>query len=167
MLISEITTPNVGDLTQKISEETGIKASVIESLLTAHNGDWFLMEAEPIKNRIAVLVSPLFQQTVSDKAKQYPQLQDRVTAFIQAKIINPGMSVGTHDKFFAPNGFFATAIPKVRHAHIFHNVIIVYTLNNNQLRLYGVYNHDDLGIGMPGNRRLQKQKAKELSNLRF
>ena len=170
MLISEITTPNIGHLTTLISEQTGFDATVIESVLAQHySGNWTLMEAkpQPATNRIAVLVSPIFQQSVDAHAAQLPDLMSKIADFIKAKQENPNKPFGTHDYFMLPDGIYGRSIPKIRHAHIYHNVIIMYTLTQNQLKLFGTWTHKELGISTPANFKLQKQKAKELSNLRF
>jgi hypothetical protein len=61
-------------------------------------------------------------------------------------------------------------IQGLKHAHLTHDIMIVYTLggrNPIEFKLYGVFSHDELGIGQPANDKRQKSAAKRMANQAF
>lgn len=57
----------------------------------------------------------------------------------------------------------------IRHAHLTHDISILYTISGNNpkiITLYGVFTHDEIGTGSGGgNKRVQQQTAKRVANL--
>ena len=66
---------------------------------------------------------------------------------------------GDSDKKFRSGGKFDQQLPNLSHAHLTHNLSLVYFLDRETqtLRLYGIYSHDDLGTGNPPNTNRQIQ----------
>lgn len=91
---------------------------------------------------------------------QYP-----VNGSIPGKM--PGF--GDSDKKFRSGGNFDNRMPNISHAHLTHNLSIVYYLDRdtNTLRLYGVYSHDNIGTGNPPNINRQQQMATRWTNMKF
>ena len=87
--------------------------------------------------------------------------------FLTAKRQNPNMPYGANDKPFIAGGKFSTKIPKLAHAHITHDISIVYRVVGNTIYLYGFYSHDDLGTGSPVNRNKQDSMATKFSQMNF
>jgi hypothetical protein len=113
--------------------------------------------------------SDLFKSTYIEKSRN-PQIAKKFDDFIRSKTLNPVAPYGSSDKPFRGNGFFTSAIPKLRHAHITHDVSIIYLIsgfNPTQIRLYGLFSHDEMGTGQPQNIKKQKSLAKQLSNQIF
>jgi hypothetical protein len=76
-----------------------------------------------------------------------------------------GQGFGNSDKRFISGKIFNTAVPDISHAHLTHNISIVYKIEDNVLYLFGVYTHDDLGTGQPPNINKQKGKAASFANM--
>jgi hypothetical protein len=87
--------------------------------------------------------------------------------FMEIKRKNPNTPFGASDKPFVPNGKYGTAVPGLRHAHITHDLSIVYKVEGNNIYLYGFYTHDDLGTGNPANKRKQDSMADRFRNATF
>jgi hypothetical protein len=112
----------------------------------------------------------LYLETFAGKAVQYPVIGQKVNEFITSKSQNPLAQYGSSDKPFLGKGNFGTVIPGLKHAHLTHDIMIVYTLggrNPIEFRLYGVFSHDELGIGQPANKKRQKSAAKRMANQNF
>lgn len=87
--------------------------------------------------------------------------------FIEVKRKNPNAPYGSSDKAFAANGNYGSAIPGLRHAHITHDLSIVYRVDGKNIYLYGFYTHDELGTGNPANMRKQASMADRFKNATF
>jgi hypothetical protein len=76
---------------------------------------------------------------------------------------------GDSDKKFRSGGKFDSQLPNLSHAHLTHNLSIVYYLDRETqtLRLYGIYSHDDLGTGNPPNTNRQIQMGQRFANMKF
>lgn len=76
---------------------------------------------------------------------------------------------GDSDKKFRSGRNFDMRLPNISHAHLTHNLSIVYYVDRetNTLRLYGIYSHDDIGTGTPPNMNRQQQMATRWANMRF
>ncbi len=112
---------------------------------------------------------------------RYPDQKDRLKkqlgAFIKWKNEHPVNGsipgkmpgFGDSDKKFRSGGNFDNRMPNIAHAHLTHNLSIVYYVDRetNTLRLYGVYSHDDIGTGSPPNINRQQQMATRWTNMRF
>jgi hypothetical protein len=87
--------------------------------------------------------------------------------FMEVKRKNPNTPFGSSDKPFVPNGKYGTAVPGLRHAHITHDLSIVYKVDGTDIYLYGFYTHADLGTGNPANLRKQDSMADRFRNATF
>lgn len=93
-----------------------------------------------------------------------------VKDFRQFKSANPLAAYGKSDKSSASDGNFNQEVPKIRHAHLTHDVSIWYTIsgkNPNIIRLYGVFSHDESGTGQPPARNVQRKLAKKMAKQQF
>ena len=87
--------------------------------------------------------------------------------FMDVKRTNPNTPYGSSDKPFAANGNYGSAVPGLRHAHITHDLSIVYRVDGRNIYLYGFYTHDELGTGNPANMRKQASMADRFKNATF
>jgi hypothetical protein len=136
--------------------------------------DIFITEGKqpnlPTKRKVYVITSNLFNETFDKKKRQYPFIQQKLNEFLATKQSNPLDLYGSSDRSFSPGGFFANSVPKLRHAHLSHDISIFYTVTGADpvyIRLYGLFTHDESGIGTPPNRKIQKTVATKLSNQNF
>lgn len=107
---------------------------------------------------------PLYKETYLLRIKPYPQLRSKLRDFMDTKRQNPLQSFGGSDKSFKPGFVYFQAIPGIRHAHLTHDLSIVYKVGeNNEIWLYGIFTHDDLGTGTPGNIKKQKSLSSKLA----
>ena len=112
----------------------------------------------------------LYKETLVDKARAYPVIGQKMQEFRKFKSENPLQQYGATDKPFAGKGNFGTVISGLRHAHLTHDIMIVYTIsgrNPTVFNLYGIFSHDELGIGQPPNVKRQKAQAKRMTNQQF
>lgn len=111
----------------------------------------------------------LFKETYTAKSRN-PSVVKKFNDFVSAKTSNPIAPYGSSDKPFRGGGFFSNSIPKLRHAHITHDISIVYLIsgfNPTQIKLYGLFSHDEMGTGQPQNIKKQKSLARQLTNQVF
>ena len=113
---------------------------------------------------------------VAQAFRRYPGEKQRLSreleSFIQwkqqhpfngATLESPGF--GDSDKKFRSIGNFSTVVPGISHAHLTHNLSVVYRIEDNKLNIYGIYSHDELGTGNPANQQRQKQMATRFANM--
>jgi hypothetical protein len=111
----------------------------------------------------------LFKSTYIERSRN-PQIVKKFDEFIRSKSLNPIAPYGSSDKPFRGGGFFSNAVPKLRHAHLTHDISIVYLIsgfNPTQIKLYGLFSHDEMGTGQPANIKKQKSLSRQLSNQIF
>ena len=85
------------------------------------------------------------------------QLKDKITVFMTVKKDSPDAMFTKTD---APFSRTANIWPKnVFHAHLTGNISLVYGKEGMTIKLFGVYTHDDLGIGAGKGGRQPKQQA--------
>ena len=112
--------------------------------------------------------SPLYKETYLARVKPYPKLREKLRQFMEFKRHNPDDNWGSSDKFFKPGFKFFSAIPGLRHAHLAPDLYIVYRVGKpKEVYIYGVFTHDDLGIGQPMNPRKQDAAVSKLSRQTF
>jgi hypothetical protein len=61
-------------------------------------------------------------------------------------------------------------MPKLHYAHLNNDLVLFYEIEGRDptvIKLYGVFSHDDIGIGQPGNIRKQKSLIQQLSHQRI
>ena len=126
-----------------------------------------LAEARPKKQVVvaapekplSILICPLFIESYRNR-KGIKGVKEALIAFVMAKNANPTAKVGKDDKPFVDT------IP-ANHAKLTSDVSIVYTLTGNnprELKLFGVFTHDDIGTGQPRNMRKQQSFATKMGN---
>jgi hypothetical protein len=119
---------------------------------------------------VRVLECDLFRETAAIHLKPGSSTEESFQNFIATKIQNPIASYGKSDKANPAGTPMAQYVPKIRHAHLTHDISIFYTIsgsNPSELRLYGVLTHDEAGTGQPVNNKRQKSVAKRFSNQDF
>ena len=135
-----------------------------ETLVALKSGPWTIME--DAGGPVEVRKSRMFDQTVADRARQLPNLADRIQEFLAFKMANPGQPWGK-DTQFVSAGPLARALPKLRHVHLTRDLSLFYTIGGRDpavIRLYGVFSHADSGTGTPGNINRQRSLARQLDN---
>lgn len=113
---------------------------------------------------------PLYMETFVEKARAYPVIGQKMQEFRDFKTANPIQQYGATDKPFIGKGNFAGAVPGLRHAHLTHDIMVAYTIsgkNPTEFHLYGIFSHDELGIGQPANIKRQKAQSKRMANQSF
>lgn len=112
------------------------------------------------------------EATLNKYTDRKESLKAELKEFILDKQANPyngtgptGRGFGNSDKRFISGKIFNNAVPDISHAHLTHNISIVYKIEDNTLYLFGVYTHDDLGTGQPQNINKQKGKAASFANM--
>lgn len=113
---------------------------------------------------------PLFDQTWRNRSENNASLRNKLEQFVKVKSQDPTESFGASDKPFKSGGFFTNAIPKLRHAHLTHDLSLVYALEGGSdpvIRLYGVFSHDDLGTGNPPNKNRQRNMSAQFAGQTF
>jgi hypothetical protein len=123
-----------------------------------------------VRSNVRFEYSPLSQKTITDITRNNPHIIEKLNDFIEFKSLNPIAPYGASDKLFRSNGFFSSVIPKIRHAHLTHDISIVYVVsgfNPTSIKLYGLFSHDGMGIGQPQNINKQKSLAMQFANQTF
>lgn len=115
---------------------------------------------------VQFLTCPLYHRTLENlDAKE----QSKLNSFIELKKENPLQRFGGTDKSLGSQvGPFKDM--KLLHAHIGRDALLVYSIEGKdpiKIKLYGVFKHDDLGIGQPPNKKKAASKAEVLSNQNF
>lgn len=87
--------------------------------------------------------------------------------FLTAKRHDPIQPYGSSDYPFIAAGPIGRAIPGLMHAHLSQDLSVVYKVEGNEMFLYGIYSHADLGTGTPPNLRRQQSVSQRLSNMTF
>lgn len=112
----------------------------------------------------------LFRDTFSEKGNHYPELRNILGDFIATKAQDPTKPFGSRDGPFKNAGHFTGKVPKLRHAHLMHDMNLCYTISGKDpaiLKLYGLFKHDELGTGQPSNYRRQQNVATAMANQSF
>ena len=128
---------------------------------------WSLYEN---KGPVEFRKSSIFDQTVANKSQQAPNLLAKISSFVDAKSLNPLQPWGSRDKPFGAKGPIGMSMPKLRYAHINNDLIIFYEMEGRDptvIKLYGVFSHDDVGIGQPGSISKQKSLIQQLRHQRI
>jgi hypothetical protein len=125
-------------------------------MLTIYANDELFKTISLYSNQKSVIVNKL-KEFIAHKIK-YP-----VNGYVPKQI--PGY--GSSDRKFIPGGHFDQAVNGIAHAHLTHNISIVYLIEGDKLHLYGVYTHDAIGTGNPPNIPRQKSAAARWSNMSF
>lgn len=105
-----------------------------------------------------------YKQTYLQKVKPYNSIRRKFADFMELKRWNPIQPFGKSDKLFFGAGLFIRAVPNLKHAHITHDLSIVYKLDGGTIWLYGFYTHAELGTGQPANKKIQDTMATKIAN---
>jgi len=116
-----------------------------------------------------------FSKTLDKHPSQKELIKSKLYDFIAFKTEHPANGnipglhpgYGSSDKRFSSEGNFTNKISDISHAHLTHNISIVYRIDGGILYLFGVYTHDEIGTGTPSNKNRQNQMATRWSNARF
>ncbi len=116
------------------------------------------------------LASPEFNKTYEFHKQNTPGVERGLKRFLASKAMNPDLPYQGKDYLLQNN--FAKYNVKIFHAGLTFDKSVFYTLENTgkktkQIRLFGIYGHDDVGIGNPANTNKQNAAAKRFSNQRF
>lgn len=112
----------------------------------------------------------LYFSSLMDKVRAYPVIGQKMQEFRAFKAANPMANYGSSDKPFLAKQIYGTNIPGIKHAHLTLDIMVVYTLsgaNPRTFRLYGIFSHDELGIGQPLNIRKQEPMVKRFKRQEF
>ena len=137
---------------------------IVEQLKIAEQGSWTVIESG---NLADFQKSSIFDDTIQKRQQMMPNLQDRIREFIATKSKDPLQQYGSKDKPFGGNGPIGQAFPKMRYTHLNSDLSLFYTMegrNPTVFKLYGVFSHDDIGIGQPQNIKRQKNFITRLKN---
>lgn len=113
--------------------------------------------------------SALFREHAAKYLVKGSAVEKAFVDFIATKLGNPIAPYGSTDKANPIGTPMAMEVPKIRHAHLSHNISIFYTVSGNPtvIRLYGMMSHDEAGIGQPVNKKRQTGVAKQFSRQEF
>jgi hypothetical protein len=131
-------------------------------LFEIDQGTWMLLESD---NRVEIRKSGLFDQTVADKANQFPNLPGKIQEFLAFKTEHPGQPWGKDTPFVSAGPL--AKVPKLRHVHLTRDFSLFYSVDGRDptvIKLYGVFDHKQSGTGTPANINRQKSLAKQLGN---
>lgn len=111
--------------------------------------------------------------TISKYSNQKKLIVKRLKEFILHKLKYPTNGsipgqfpgFGSSDKKFKTTGNFGRETRGIAHAHLTHNISIVYLVDDDKLNLYGVYTHDAIGTGNPPDINRQQQVSVQWSNM--
>jgi hypothetical protein len=115
-------------------------------------------------------------KTIDKFTDQRDRIKTELSKFLQWKNKTPYNGslpgfpgFGDSDKKFRSGGNFGSRLPGISHAHVTHNLSIVYFVDRetNTIRLYGVYSHDDIGTGSPPDLKRQEQMGSRWANMKF
>lgn len=116
------------------------------------------------------------EKTINRFSNQKDRIKKALVSFIEWKSkfpFNGGVAnypgYGSNDKKFKTFGKFGTQMPGISHAHLTHDISVVYQVDRetNSIKLFGVYTHDDIGTGSTPNTNRQEQMTQRWSNMKF
>ena len=127
------------------------------------------MAGQVAPRQVIVMECPLFRESATRHFSKNPRLAEAFAEFIKTKISNPIAPYGPSDKADPAGTPITLYVPKMRHAHLSHDVSIFYTVSGNptELKLYAVASHDEAGTGQPRNLIKVKSMGKRMSNQDF
>ena len=133
--------------------EFRLSESDTAAILAVQESDWRAIDLAEGPNDVQVMTCPLFDNTLE---RHRSKIEQKLILFIQYKKDNPLKSFGKVDYPFTGDG----PLHGIQHAHLTHDISVFYNLvgrDPRQLRLYGVFTHDESGTGRPGRINLQRQ----------
>lgn len=112
--------------------------------------------------------SSIWAESVTAAVKDEPLVVKKIEEFMRAKSDDPMKPFGAKDRPFASDGIYKQYLPKALKAHLSLDYSLVYEVTGNTpktIKLYGVFNHADLGTGQPANKRRMKTMAQRLASV--
>ena len=110
-----------------------------------------------------------FNDTFKDHFINTPGVDENLTKFKKSKFADPLKDYGNKD--YPLGNHFEKQVPGILHAGLTHDKSVFYTLSGagdtRHIHLYGIYGHDEAGIGQPPNIKKQNSLAKKLGNQEF
>lgn len=122
------------------------------------NGNQPPVVTDPRQCRI--FVCGLYDETLAAYGNNV-LVMDKLKEFIRDKRLNPMGRFGNKDRLFNGEGNLAGYV----HAGLTGDVSVVYKLSGSAprtLMIYGIFSHDELGIGQPANIKRQKANRKRM-----
>jgi len=119
---------------------------------------------------VIFLTCDMYRETYAAKVRSNSTLGQKINAFLVAKRDAPLQPFGSSDKPYQGKGIFNSVVPGLRHAHLTHDISIVYTISGTKpkvIKLYGLFGHDESGTGTPPNPKKQKSLAVRMGNQSF
>lgn len=118
-----------------------------------------------------VVISPDFVDTLDKHPAQREGLKSKLKDFISLKNDTPsngvstqGIGFGNTDKRFVSGDEYNRTHKDLSHAHLTHNISVIYKITDNILYLFGVYTHDDMGTGTTNSKNLKRQTVARIAN---
>lgn len=145
--------------TEFYQKQSDIFIETLQSINESEFQAWIL-ESD---SQVLVKTCPLFDTTVQ---RHKDEIENPLKRFIEFKRQNPLKPINKSDYPFTNEGFFRG----FTHAHLTHDISIWYTLSGHNpriLKLYGVFTHEEAGIGTPAKRPLQRQLRSRLDQQTF
>lgn len=105
-----------------------------------------------------------YKETYLQKVKPYNAIRRKFADFMELKRWNPNQTFGKSDNFFSGGGPIGQIAAELRHAHITHDLSILYKLEGGTIWLYGFYTHNELGTSRPPQINNQKNIAIKIAN---
>jgi hypothetical protein len=119
---------------------------------------------------VRFLFCPLYKETFVARCKSDDILRTKLNDFLKTKGQKengkPVPRFGSSDKPFSGDGNYSGLL----HAHLNGDMSIVYSVsgaNPTDIKLYGIFSHDDLGTGQPSNKRKQVSTAQKFKSQPF
>ena len=110
-----------------------------------------------------------FNDTFKEHSVNTPGVEKAMGEFYDKKEEDPNAKFGSKD--YPLGNHFEKKVPGLKHAGLTHDKSVFYTLSGSgdtrHIHLYGIYGHDEAGIGQPDNIKKQKSLAKRLGNQDF
>lgn len=127
----------------------------------------------PESNQFSNKISKPFYRSDQYRWQTDPKNSNRIDAsviealrrFFEIKRYDPYAEFGKNDKPFSH--ILAREIPGIRKANLSYDARLVYRVDRGIIFLYGIYSHDDLGIGTPPNINRQRSMTKTFKNMNF
>lgn len=94
-------------------------------------------------------------------AKADVRVKKKMIEFIKLKSENPTTQFGSSDRHLNP------PLKEYKHAKLTPDISIFYQTGSNELRLFGIFTHDDSGTGQPANQNKQNSLATKFGNQEF
>lgn len=110
---------------------------------------------------------PMFDETYAEKVKGYPIVKQKFREFIESKMRDPLAPYGAKDRGGVAGDKLRAVLPSIKHAHLNPDISVFYAISGSDpkyIDLFGIFTHDDVGMGQPPKPKLQQRAADRLQN---